>query len=97
MRDMSGIAGEYRGKGVEVLAVNVWEDEGTFRAFAGSRGSELRWVRAEEDSLAPYGIRSLPAQAIVDRDGTVRWTSGLSSLFGTDRAVRRALDRILGE
>jgi hypothetical protein len=97
MRDMSEIARDYRGRGVEVLAVNVWEDEETFRAFAAGSGHDLRWVRADEEAARPFGLHSLPAQAIVDRDGTVRWTSGLSSLFGTDRAIRRVLDRLLGE
>jgi hypothetical protein len=97
MRDMSEIARDYRGKGIEVLAVNVWEDEGSFRAFIEGSPHELRWVQTADEALVPYGIRAVPAQVIVDRDGVVRWTSGLGSLFGTERQIRRALDRLVPE
>ena len=97
MRDMSEIARDYRGKGVEVLAVNVFESEESFRAFVAASGHDLRWVRADVKATSPFGFGSIPAELIVDRAGTVRWTSGLRSLFAPRREIRRQLDRLAGE
>ena len=94
---MGEIEREYEAREVVVLAVNVWEEEGVFHSFVEGTEHDLHWVRADEETIEPFGLGGVPAQLIIDREGTVRWTSGFFSLFSGTDTLRKNLDRVLEE
>jgi hypothetical protein len=95
MRDMSGREEEYKRKGVEIIAINAFEDPQLGRDWIASSDLHYRWAFADESVTAAFGVESVPAQIILDRDGNVAWTSSLTSLFGGADAVFAALDGAL--
>jgi hypothetical protein len=94
---MSQIQREYEGRGVVVLAVNVWEEEDAFRAFVEDSEHDLRWVRASDEAVKAFGLRGVPTYVLIDREGRVQWTSGFFSLFRGTAPIRENLDRVLEE
>jgi hypothetical protein len=94
---MSQIQREYEGRDVVVLAVNVWEEEGAFRAYVEGSDHDLRWVRASDEAVKEFGLRGVPTYLLIDREGRVRWTSGFFSLFRGTAPLRENLDRLLEE
>jgi hypothetical protein len=96
MRDMSGREQEYRHKGVEILAINAFEDPQLGRDWiATATGLPYRWAFADRGVTEAFGVESVPTQIIVDREGRVVWTSSLTSLFGGADAIYAALDAAL--
>jgi hypothetical protein len=95
MRDMSGRKQDYKDRGVEIVAVNVFEDPQVVREWIASSGLDYRWAFADAAAREALGIEAVPAQVILDRDGKVAWTSSMTSLFGGADAVFAALDEAL--
>jgi hypothetical protein len=95
MRDMSSRENEYRQKGVEILAINAFEDPQLGRDWIASSDLQYRWAFADKSVTEAFGVESVPTQIILDREGNVAWTSSLTSLFGGADAVFAALDGVL--
>ncbi len=95
MRDMSPREQEYADKGVEVLAVNAFENPAAGRAFIEGTDLELHWAFADDTFTEAMGIEGVPSQVILDAEGRVAWTSSLGTLFGGADAVYAALDEVL--
>ena len=47
------------------------------------------------DRLRTLGVKMIPAQIIVDRDGKVAWVSTMTSISEGADAIREALDEAL--
>lgn len=95
MRDMSPKEEAYRARGVEILAVNTLEDPADGKAFIAGSDLHLRWAFADETVTAALGVKAVPSQIILDREGKVVWTSSLTSLMGGSDAIFDALDAAL--
>jgi hypothetical protein len=95
MRDMSPREPEYRTKGVEILAINAFEDPQKGREWIASSGLDLQWAFADADATATFGVKSVPTQILLDREGKVVWTSGFGSVTGGADAVFEAIDAAL--
>ena len=97
MRDMSPREHEYAEKGVEILAVNAFEDPSAGKAFIDGDGADLdlHWAFADDAATEALGVKTVPTQILLDRDGRVLWTSSFSSLTGGADAVFAAIDDAL--
>jgi hypothetical protein len=95
MRAMSPREEEYRDKGVEILAINCFEEPQVGKDWIASSGLELSWAFADDEAIQALGVNTFPTQIILDRGGKVVWTSGFSSAFGGPEDVFAALDAAL--
>jgi hypothetical protein len=95
MRDMSPREEEYREKGVQILAINAFEDPQVGRDWIASSGLDFRWAFADESVTQAFGVATVPTQILLDRDGRIAWTSNVTSLFGGANAVFEAIDGVL--
>ena len=77
MRDMNAIKQDFSERGVEVVAVNVFDELEAARGVADQSGYDYRWARCDERAASRLGIRAVPALIVIDRDGRVAWRSGL--------------------
>jgi cytochrome c biogenesis protein CcmG, thiol:disulfide interchange protein DsbE len=74
MPAMEGLYKKYRGKGLEVLAVNVGQKRETVKAFAAGLGvSYPLLIDAEQRGAAMFGVTDVPRTYIIDRNGIVRY------------------------
>ncbi len=94
MRDMSTIESEFAERGVEFLAVNVYDEPEAARRFIESSGYDYTWARADEQTLEQLGIGSIPAMIVLDQSGSVAWRSGLFTLVSGGSDLREALDEL---
>lgn len=92
---MSDFEEEYRAKGVEFLTINAFEPFEKGKAWAEESGLHFTWLRAEREALEAMGVKGVPTQILLDRDGKVLWTSSFSSIAGGADAIRQALDDAL--
>ena len=92
---MSTFEDAYRAKGVAFLTVNAFEPLEAGRAFVKETDLHYTWLRAEAEALEALGVRGVPAQIILDREGRVAWTSSFTSVAGGAEALREALDQVL--
>ena len=92
---MSERKDEYKSKGVEVLAINAFEDAAVGREWIASSGLDYQWAFADKAVTEAFGVASVPTQILIDREGTVVWTSNVVSLFGGADAVWSAVDGAL--
>lgn len=86
---------EYAAKGVEILAINAFEDPADGKAWIASSGLDLHWAFADEGFTEAFGVEAVPTQIILDREGRVVWTSSFASLTGGADAIFEALDAAL--
>ena len=86
---------EYEGKGVAFLLVNCQQPEADGRAYISTVEGKRHWAFADDAAMKALGIRTAPAQVLVDREGRVAWTSSFGSLSEGVPAMRRALDGVL--
>lgn len=73
MPDMERIYGEYRGKNLAILGVDVQEDAQKVNAFTGSL--ELTWtflLDEQGDISNRYFVGGLPSHYFVDKDGVIQ-------------------------
>ena len=65
---------KYRGKGLEILAVNVGQKKETVKSFAGELAvSYPLLLDTEGKSAAFYGVTDIPRTYVIDRKGVVRY------------------------
>jgi peroxiredoxin len=95
MRDMSQREEEYKAKGVEIVAVSVFEEQSVAREWMASSGLDYRWTFADDSVTEAFGVDAIPTQILLDREGRVVWTSSLTSVFGGADAVFAAIDEAL--
>ena len=76
MRDMSEQHEELKRRGVEVYAVNIWEEKSEAQRFIRTSDLDYHWLRGDQSVVDAFGIRVIPTQVLIDRSGTVIWTSG---------------------
>jgi len=93
---MSAFEPDYEERGVVFVTVNAYEPRAQGRAFAEANDDlHYTWLRAEPADLEALGVKGIPSQIILDREGKVAWTSSLGSLRGGGDAIREALDELL--
>jgi len=92
---MSDREDEYHDKGVEILAVNAFEDSQQAKDWIASADLPYTWAFANESQAETLGVKSVPTQIILDREGKVVWTSSMMSLFGGADEVYEELDKAL--
>jgi len=95
MRDMSPREQEYHDKGVEILAINAFEDPADGKQWMATSGLDYRWTFADESVTEALAVNTVPTQIILDREGKVVWTSNVTSVMGGADAVYEALDAAL--
>lgn len=95
MRDMSPHESAYKEKGVEMIAVNAFEDPAVSKQWIASSGLDLHWAFASAEVTDAFGVAQVPTQIILDREGKVAWTSSFSSLIGGSDAILAELDALL--
>ena len=95
MRDMSHREDAYRKKGVEILAINAFEDPEVGREWIASSGLDYRWAFADETTAEALGVNTVPTQILLDPAGKVVWASGFKSVIGGADAVYEAIDAVL--
>ena len=95
MRDMSDREQEYTDKGVEILAVNAFEDRAAGEAFIASSDLPFHWAFADASVTEALGVKTVPTQILLDREGRIVWTSGFTSIMGGAEAVWSAVDDVL--
>ena len=93
---MSDFEKDYAGKDVEFLAISAFEDSKRARDFIADSGLKFTWLFASDATLAELGIRSVPSQIVIDREGKVTWVSGITTIPKGVGGIRDALDEALG-
>jgi cytochrome c biogenesis protein CcmG, thiol:disulfide interchange protein DsbE len=74
MPAMDGLYGQYRRKGLEVLAINIGQKKETVKAFAAELGlSYPILIDMDGKSAALFGVSDLPRTYVIDRNGVVRY------------------------
>src|SRR5574340_890406 len=74
MPAMDELYGQYRRKGLEVLAVNVGQKRETVKTFAAElRGSYPILLDPEGKNAKLYGVTDLPRTHVIDRQGIIRY------------------------
>jgi cytochrome c biogenesis protein CcmG/thiol:disulfide interchange protein DsbE len=74
MPAMDQLYGQYRRKGLEVLAINIGQKRETVKAFAAELGvSYPILIDVDGKSAATYAVTDVPRTYVVDRNGVVRY------------------------
>jgi peroxiredoxin len=74
MPTMDQLYGQYRKRGLEVLAIHIGQKKETVKAFAAElRISYPILIDTGGKSAATYGVTDVPRTYIVDRSGVVRY------------------------
>lgn len=88
---------DYRGRGVEVIAVNVGDRQKDVSAFLAAHPHQMLVVfDPRGESPRAFKVRGMPTSFVIDRLGDIRYMhQGYSR--GIDAAYRRELDALLAE
>jgi hypothetical protein len=97
MRGMSEFEAEYEKKGVTFLCVNALEPPEAGRAWIETSGLDFDWAFADQPALDALGVKMVPTQLILDKDGKVAWKSSFGSITGGPEAIRTALDEVIDD
>jgi cytochrome c biogenesis protein CcmG/thiol:disulfide interchange protein DsbE len=74
MPAMDQLYGQYRRKGLMVLAVNVGQKKETVKAFAAELGASYPiLIDPDEKGARLFGVTDVPRTYVVDRSGIVRY------------------------
>ncbi len=85
------IAGEFAGKGLIVLAVDVLESDQTVKKYLAGHPRTVPIVLTKDTNLAAmYNAQSYPIYVVIDRDGNI---AGEQRGAAGDRGLRRLLSR----
>ena len=97
MPSIDRLADEYRGRGLEVVLVNMGEAEDKVRAAVKSRGYRVRVaLDADLEVSREYGVRSTPTVFLVSRRGLVVGRAiGIREWTGAP--ARAAIEALLAE
>lgn len=73
MKAIENVYQRHKGKGLEVLAINVGQDKATIEAFIKKVGFSYPSLLDEKSSIArSYGVVGLPTTYFVDAQGVIR-------------------------
>lgn len=87
---LEALYGEYRGRGVEFLAVDLGEDEETVRRFVAANPFPYPVLLDPADELSyQLGVAALPTLMVIDREGRVTYFD--AGVLEADQ-IRRILD-----
>jgi peroxiredoxin len=92
--ELSKLHARYAARGVRIVAVSV---DGAQRADEVRSFVERRklpytiWRDPEDHASSAFGVATLPANFVIDRSGTVRWSQA-GALTADDEQLARALD-----
>jgi peroxiredoxin len=74
MPAMDVLYGKYRGKGLEILAINVGQERETVKNFAAELRVSYPILLDKEGKIAAlYGVTDIPRTYLIDRSGVVRY------------------------
>ena len=74
MPAMEDLYGKYRGKGLEILAVNVGQPKERVKAFAAElKISYPLLIDPNEKNAGLFGVTDVPRTYVIDRGGVVRY------------------------
>jgi hypothetical protein len=91
------LADEYRGRGLEVVLVNMGESEDQVRAAVKSRGYRARVVLdADLDVSRQYGVRGTPTVFLVSRRGLIVGRA-IGNREWTGAPARAVIEALLAE
>jgi hypothetical protein len=93
---MSPIKQEFEKRGVEFLAVNVFEEQAPWQKFAAGTDIEMTWLWGGEEAVEKFGVKGLPSLVVLDEDQKVLWRSGLRTAVSEGRDIRAALEAATG-
>ncbi|MDX1389109.1 MAG: hypothetical protein R3344_07960 [Acidobacteriota bacterium] len=91
---MSPIKNDFEDKGVEFVAVNVWEEPEGALAFTEKQDDDYLWARTDDASLKRLGIKSIPALIVVDQEGNVVWRSSILTFVRQAGDLRGKLEKL---
>jgi cytochrome c biogenesis protein CcmG/thiol:disulfide interchange protein DsbE len=91
MPALDALSRDHADRGVTVVGVSLYEDEGQMRAFARHVGARFPLVFDPHQRIAvQWGVRRIPITFVLDEEGVVRWV-------GRDpETARRAVDALVG-
>jgi len=88
---VDGIAQEFAGKGLVVLAINVLEPDKKVKQYLIDHPRSVPIVLTKDTNLAAmYNAQSYPIYVVIDRDGNI---AGEQRGAGGENALRRLLKR----
>ena len=88
---------EFKGREVEVLAVNLGEDPDMVRRFVEPKKYTFRVVPDQKRIIGNrFGVRAIPALVVIDADGRIEW---IRVGYNPDRAdeLRPVVERLTRE
>ena len=93
MPDMQNLYSELKGKGVEILAVNVQEARPPIEKFVTQFGLTFPiLLDVSGDVVQQYGVQALPTSYFIDREGRIS-AFNFGALNGS--AIRKKLEAVL--
>ena len=92
---LAHVYGEYRGRDVEFVGINLWDNPGDAELFLQEQGHEYpNGIDAEGKIAISYGVRGIPEKFFITRDGLIarKFTGPMNPDL-----LRRILDALLSE
>lgn len=98
---LSKVAEEAAPQGVEVIALNVWDETAAYERFAREKGGDFAFKlardpagRERDASIASrlFTLRGIPATYVIDKNGKIE--AAVSGYSPDDRQVEHALVRL---
>ena len=85
---------EFKGREVEILAVNLGEDPKRIQRFMERHSYTFRVVADQDQAIGNrFGISAIPAQLVVNADGRIEWVQvGYQS--SRENELRQLLERL---
>lgn len=94
---MNTLHHELRGKGLQVVGVNLDEEPGDAASFLASRPAHFNIVAdAEQRCAHDFGVQAMPSSYVIDRKGTVRFVH-LGFRTGESGELRDVVQKLLAE
>jgi hypothetical protein len=96
-RFIDGLYRKFRGRGLEVLAVNMDQQRRDADAFLSKVPHAIRiFFDADGDALAAFGLAGIPSLVLIDRLGSIRFVhAGYSDTIGDE--ARPEIETLLSE
>lgn len=89
---LAEISKEFKGKGVQILAANVGEDEKTVRQFLKDQPRPFTTLIDPKDVAGKLGVYALPTLMVVNKKGNVIFFEpGLSDAPAVRKMIQKAL------
>ena len=94
---LDGLYREYRGRGVEVLAINLDERQRDADTFLTEHPHALTVLFDPKGASAEaFGVQGMPSSFVIDRSGTIRFAH-MGYTGSVDASYRQELAQLLSE